>query len=415
MFETICGSGRKWAAGLWLAVLVGALAGCGGGSGDAVSSLAPQALAVEPTSSVALSETVSWTAPVAVSPAPTSYEIYRSTTEGTTFSPENHLASIPAVNGKATYSFVDDAGLSPVDTFWVVTAKSSSGETPSSEAKGRPAGVGKGGNQAYGNNLSAPLIFADGIGLAGATLSGSWTQQVAALDYATGLRPLSGILPSTVTTLPYLESNGAYVSDGVTYYRQGTASTWQAQWSNGAGVPQHVQAAWSDNLVSQSLTTKSSVRVEMVLSQALASPMTAYAMKSLYGTQTNEVQGTDGTTYASNSAFVFAANVRLTVQKLDAAGTPVFTAIDQTLWQGDGPGYLMPEVTVAGNFTYGMVWQLKNQTMPAGVDKAGTWRLTFTLMPQSPLGTANNTFIDGAGNGVLDSSTQAHIDIQVSA
>ncbi|OIQ92472.1 hypothetical protein GALL_256180 [mine drainage metagenome] len=75
----------------------------------------------------------------------------------------------------------------------------------------------------------------------------------------------------------------------------------------------------------------------------------------------------------------------------------------------------MPEVTGAGNFTYGMVWQLKNQTMPAGVDKAGTWRLTFTLMPQSPLGTANNTFIDGAGNGVLDSPTQAHIDIQVSA
>jgi hypothetical protein len=41
--------------------------------------------------------------------------------------------------------------------------------------------------------------------------------------------------------------------------------------------------------------------------------------------------------------------------------------------------------------------------------------LTFSLMPQSPPGRANNTFIDGAGNSVLDSSTQAHIDIQVSA
>jgi len=76
---------------------------------------------------------------------------------------------------------------------------------------------------------TAPLIFADGVGLAGATISGSWTQQVAALDYATGLCPLSGMLPSTVTTLPFLESIGTYVSDGVTYYRQGTASSCQAQ------------------------------------------------------------------------------------------------------------------------------------------------------------------------------------------
>jgi hypothetical protein len=142
--------------------------------------------------------------------------------------------------------------------------------------------------------------------------------------------------------------------------------------------------------------------------------MKSYTMKSLYGARENEIQGTDGTTYDNLTAFVFAANAHLKVEKLDAGGIPIVPALyDQTLWMGDGPGFLAGEVNVSGNYTYGFVWNLKNQVMPVGVPKTGTWRLTFSLDPTSPKSTSNNTFIDTATNGVFDSTTQVHIDIVV--
>lgn len=247
----------------------------------------------------------------------------------------------------------------------------------------------------------------------------SWTSDVSAIDFNTGLRPLSTeILP--VVVLPYFDPASAFLLNNVTYYRQQTASTWQGQWVNGAGTPQDVTASWGDNLVSQSLTVNSVIRIEMVLSEALTTPMTSYTMQSLYGTQENEVQGTDGTTYDNYTAFVFATNAHLAIQKLDASGNPDGNPLyDQTLWEGDGPGYLAGEVSVSGNFTYGFVWNVKNVTDTdlnnAGITtgKAGTWRIIFSLDGTSPVGTSNNTHITSATNGVLDSETKVHIDIHL--
>jgi len=402
------------------------MTGCGGGSSSTPAVEAPGIptnFTVVRTPETTLSATLEWSLPLSGGDA-TSFEIYRSTTAGTTYNAANHLLSIPVVAGKTTYTFIDDVGLIPrVDHYWVVAAKNAGGQTPTAEVAYIPIGSGGGGDTAFGNNFSAALIFADGYGISGLQLdpAKTWTTDVSAIDFNTGLRPLSTeVLP--VVVLPYLDPASAYILNNVTYYRQKTASTWQGQWVDGSSANQHVNAAWGDNLISQALTVNSVIRIETVLTEALTSPMTSYTMVSLYGTRENEVAGTDGTTYENSTAFVFAANAHLTVQKLDgpggaADGTPLF---DQPLWTGDGPGFLAGEVNVLGNFTYGFVWNLKNYTdagllasngITTGV--AGTWRLTFSLDATSPVGTSNNTFIDTVSNGVRDSATQVHIDINV--
>ena len=394
------------------------VSGCGGGGDTTLfSSLdlpgIPTAFTVVRTQGETLSATLSWSPP-ANGAAPTSYVIYRSTTAGTAFSPTNQVTSIPAVTGQNSYTFIDNAELTSVPTYWVVSAKNATGETPTAEVSTTPIGPSNTtGDTGFGNNLSSPLIFADGYGTTELPITGTWTADVATVDYNTGLRPLTGILPTTVTTLPYLDSADIYSLGGVSYYEQGTASTWQAQWENGAAAQQDVVATWGDNLTSQNLTSTSVIRVEIALSKTLTTPMKAYTMQSLYGTQLNEVQGTNGTTYDSTTAYVFATNAHLKIEKLDSSGTSVYVLYDQTLWQGDGPGFLAGEVTVSGAFTYGFVWNMKNVTLPSTVTKDGTWRITFSLDPTSPVGTRNNTAITSATNGVLDSSTQAHIDISV--
>jgi len=417
----------RWRAFASTAVMMAmtiVVGGCGG-DGDGITVLAPGEptnLKVERTPETTLSATVTWSAP-ASGGDPASYEIYRSTTAGSVFQAVNHLISIPAVAGQVTpYAFIDNAGLTPVDTYWVVSAKNDGGETPTPEVLYKPIGSpsGGGGDEGYGNNFSAALVFADDVGIGGATITGSWTSDLATIDVNTGLRPVveqvTTLLAATpaVTTLPYLDPATTFLSGGVTYYKQQTGSTWQGQWVKGKTEAQHVTAKWGDNLISQRFTSNSVIRIEMVLSKALAAPMTSYTMKSLYGAQRNEIYGTDGTTYDNLSAFVFAANARLKIQKMDGATNPVL--YDQALWEGDGPNFLAGEVNVAGNFTYGFVWMLNQQVLPPAIPtKTGTWRITFSLAPNAPapVGTPNNTFIDTATNGVLDSDTEVHIDIEV--
>lgn len=408
--------------------MASAITGCGDGN-DGVSVVAPEAptgLTVERTPETTLSATVTWSA-AAAGGVPDSFEIYRSTTAGTAFLPANHLISIPAVVGQATpYTFIDNAGLTPVDTYWVVSAKNAGGETPTAEVLYKPIGSpsGGGGDEGYGNNFAAALVFADDIGITGLPITGAWTNDLNSIevttDVTTGLRPVAGqitaLLNATVpvTTLPYLDPATTFVLGGVTYYKQQTPSTWQGQWERGASSLQEVTAKWGDNLISQRFTANSVIRVEMVLSKALTTAMTSYTMKSLYGVNENEIQGTDGTTYDNLIAFVFASNAHLKIEKLDAGGIPIVPAFyDQTLWMGDGPGFLAGEVNVAGNFTYGFVWNMKTQVMPVGVPKTGTWRITFSLDGTSPKGTSNNTSITTATNGVLVSPTEVYIDIVV--
>lgn len=408
------------------AVIVFGVTGCGGHSSGVATVAAPgvpTAFTVERTPEATLSATLTWSSPT-TGGEPANFEIYRSTTAGTAFLPDNHLISIPAVSGQTTpYTFIDNAGLTPVDTYWVVSAKNAGGETPTAEVLYTPIGSpsGGGGDEGYGNNFAAALIFADDVGITGAAISGTWTSDLTAIDVNTGFRPVAEqvttLLAATpaVTTLPYLDPATTFLLGGVTYYKQQTASTWQGQWEKGAGTLQEVTAKWGDNLISQKLTANSVVRIEMVLSKALTTPMKSYTMKSLYGSKRNEIFGADGTTYDNLTAFVFASNARLKIQKMDG-GVPVGGPLyDQRLWMGDGPGYLAGEVNVAGNFTYGFVWMLNQLVLPPDIpSKTGTWRITFSLDAQNPVNqAANNTSIIAAANGVRVSATEVYIDIVI--
>ena len=149
--------------------------------------------------------------------------------------------------------------------------------------------------------------------------------------------------------------------------------------------------------------------------------MTSYNMVSLYGSEYNEIYGTDKTEYNNTIAHVFATNAHLTIQKV--APTQEAPLYDQTLLSGcGGPGCFASEINVAGNHTYGFVWDLVNDN--PGYDKIGTWRITFSLDGTSiPTGTSNHTFIDAVAPTVAESQggtlpvwvspSEVYIDINI--
>ena len=359
-------------------VLFGIMAsGCGGGGGG-VGVEAPGVptnfVVVASAAGGDLSATLAWEPPTTGGET-TSYEIYRSTTADNIFDPANHLISLPAT----TYEFIDNAGLERgVTTYWIVAAKNAGGETPTLPGEYTPPGGGAGEVDKYGNNFAAAMIFADGIGISNLDIIGEWTENnLSLIDTNTSLRP-SDLEMLTLPEFPYFDENTAFVKDGVTYYKQKTVSTWQGEWIDGSTSPEHnVTAKWGDNLISQTLNIESIVRVEMVLTKALDTNMTAYNMVSLYGEKDVEIYGTDGTTYDTNTSFVFTAFASLKIEQIDENNITIAGVEDQALFDAtipDGPGKFAAEINVAGNLTYGYVWDLKQNPVPAG-----TYRITFTL------------------------------------
>lgn len=404
------------------------LSGCGGSSSTpapvtVAAPAAPTALTVTGGENVA---TLQWSPPAASATAgpPDSFEIYRSTSASTTMTlvdAANFVVSIPAVTTQTTPYSYTDIGLPGANTtyYYVVTAKNAGGETPSTVESDSVTGPPVA--QTYGNNFSAALIFADDIGITNLVLdpTKSWTiTDLTAIDYNTGLRPLAAevtamqALTVPQTTLPYLPVP-SHIDP--LYYEQKSINTWQGEWAKGSAAPQEVNAKWGDNLVSASLSAGSKTRIEMVLTKDVsATPMTVYPMKLLSGSGTSELQGTTGTATTTTTAFVFATNARLTLQKLDASGVPGTPIIDQALFDStvpDGLNKLSGEIPVSGNFTYGFVWDPASSGSTAGI-----YRVTFKLDPTSTNGTgnpANNTFIKTATNGVRVSDTEVYIDIDV--
>jgi len=338
-------------------VLFGMMAnGCGGGGGGGGTTVeapgAPINFVVAASAAGGdLSATLSWSAPTTGGPVET-YELYKYTSSTST--ELNHLISLSA----DTFQFIDNAGLERgVTTYWLLSAKNAGGETFTMPVQYTPPGGGVGEIDTYGNNFAAAVIFADGYGILGELIDGSWTKEtldpVADIDPKTGMRPTAlelDALELAERGFPYFDENTTFLKNDTIYYKQKTISTWQGEW-NSTSYPdtQHVTAKWGDNLFSQVFNTASIIRIEMVLSKELDTNMTAYNMVSLYGTKDSEIYGTDGTEYNATTAFVFATNARLTIQELngDVPGA-VVQDINQTLLDSsipDGPGKFGAEVT----------------------------------------------------------------------
>src|SRR5690606_28114664 len=118
--------------------------------------------------------------------------------------------------------YIDIVPSGQVPYYYVVTAVDAGVEgLPSAEVSATPKGSpGGGGSAVYGNNLSVPLLFADGIGVTGLVITG--TDHT---DPNTGLRPT---VTDVTDPFPYLNPADIVTLNGVDYYEQQTSSTWQA-------------------------------------------------------------------------------------------------------------------------------------------------------------------------------------------
>jgi len=349
---------------------------------------APQGVSAIATPETTKSVTLAWSPPTSPDPV-VSYTVYRSTTPGIVPSVEK------TVKLNAVSPYIDLVPAGQTTYYYVVTASTAGGEGPpsaevSATPKGPPTGGGS-GETGFGNNLSVPLVFADGVGVLGGVITGTDYK-----DLATGLRPTA-----TDITDPFPYFNPADISslNGVDYYEQQSSSTWQATWVNNANAgAQKVEVDWGDNLTSASLSSSQVIRVETVLRQYKGLPdanttswpvtesMLGYPMQLLYGTGEAEMQGTTGTAADATERRVFAATARLKIEKLDGAGNVLPSGacgFDGSIADGlalpDGSQELKysSEINVGGSLTYGFNWRLNKCTGVA--DKTGIWRLTFSL------------------------------------
>jgi len=314
-----------------------------------------------------------------------------------------------------TAPFIDATVTTATTYYYVVTAfvpaipdveSVPSGEVSATVGRAGGEGGGEEPTGSFGNNLAVPLVFADSYGLTGALITGSWPgigpfATVPAFDFNTGLRPLS---TETLTAFPYFDASTAVAISGVTYYPQGTASVWQAEWRNNAsGDTLEVIVDWGDALLSRSYTENSVIRIETILKQdatiaGVTDTMTAYTMKLLSGQQTTELQGTDKSTYSSATRNVFAINARLKIEKLAADGITVEAILyNKAVYQGfgstsegEGGGKTNDspygaELNQAGLIVYGKNFFM---TQVTGVgQKTGLYRVTFSLDPEATVGT----------------------------
>ena len=246
-------------------------------------------------------------------------------------------------------------------------------------------GGGQGGGEAVevvGNNLSFPVIWADGV-----------------------TKALRG------TSEPLLAGDSFIKHDTSWYIQADPLNTWQAE-NIIPALNQPVKVSfvdWGDNLEAKSWSFGSQVRVETVLYKLFeGSPMKAYRMMIYDETISglDEIWGTSGTTYMSHVSTIYSGTARLVIQKLtkdrDSEDLSLQWDATNSRWTGDandpivssgvwnnisGPAAYSAEINVQGKLIYGYNWVTKRDG-----DGAGDYRITFVLEPSVPGLTCNTLF-----------------------
>ncbi len=299
------------------------------------------------------------------------------------------------IAGKVTWAS-SDPGVATVSSSGMVTGVADGTATIAASSGGKTgsativvSGPLPAPETAFGNNLSVPVVFSEGLGLTGlpVTVDGSPSY------LNTALRPTAEE-NVVVATLPFFYIGNA--PDQGIYYLQKTANTWQAEWRDGTATGlQHAEAAWGDNLTHHTWNTGAPIRVEVSLNDLTINTLTGYNMTVLSGSGRTEVQGTDGTTSAMTPT-VFSVVPRLVVQKLSGEnGDPVQTLVDKRVVDGlgaeEGPGLFGAEVNVGGRILYGYNLRVGSFTMNEGVTTEGWWRIAFVLDDGATASGANVT------------------------
>lgn len=298
---------------------------------------------------------------------------------------------------------------------------------------------GGGHEESYGNNLSYPVIWSEGVAkvLRGEPgmeplLDGAWW-------YWWGLSGTDpNVVPLSCAPDPddpafcddeMAGTTGVAPGDGVSpvskaYLQQDPSNVWQAESADWSASPVAVSwLDWGDNLESVDWYTRSQVRTEVVLIQDLSIPMMGYEMLHTSGWGITEMHGlaeVDGAvaSYPGTQATVYSPCARLVIQRLlvdrdDPAlesltwdvptgqwigeglvNAPIFNKV---VWEaGDGPGYYSAEINVKGKVIFGYTWNVRKLN-----DGAGDYRITFNLDEGCPAG-LNTFFTDEFGNPVTE-------------
>ena len=224
------------------------------------------------------------------------------------------------------------------------------------------------------NNLSFPAIAVDGFGIT----------PLAAPSFTV---PYAGDYPGlTADEIAYLEANGPW------YAQKTTGNAWQAGNTSAASVDV-TYIDWSDNMESVSPKIRSPFRIEIVLFKSVDTPMTAYTMGVLeYPSSSNELQGTNTTTYDSSYATVISGQPKLVIQYLGDE-VPDTLTWDGTKWTEAGTPIQVgfaPELNVGGKYIFGAS---QGGWKPASL---GYYRITFYVPAGSGVNLALGTIANAA-------------------
>ncbi|MEZ4416514.1 MAG: Ig-like domain-containing protein [Gemmatimonadota bacterium] len=368
----------------WLDVYVSASSGGGGGGGGQHGP--PAKVNVTPASgSVHVGESLALTVEV-LDPngIPLTEPVYWSSSDPGIAEVDNS----GNVTGKATGSVV-------------ITAMSGGIKGTASISVTQPGGGGPGGpggeppEEGYGNNLSWPVIFAEGLGITGLPVGSD-----------PGVRPTAAEGITVPSNAAFFWSGNVpdFEVGGVQYYQQKSANTWRAQWADGSAAGlQSAEVDWGDNLTHHTWNTHSIIRIEHTLVAWQSAAAAGFNMAYLSGTGPSELQGTDGS-MGSFVPTIYSVAPRLKIEKLDNTTLqPLFTAYEGTIADGlgqDGPGYYNAEVNVAGKIIYGYNFFLRDVTLPPNEHRYGWWRITFSIDDFAMVGgasVAHNVSLDACG------------------
>jgi hypothetical protein len=229
-------------------------------------------------------------------------------------------------------------------------------------AKGGPP---SGGETAL-NNLSFPVVAADQFAVTPypATIPNPWLNTIYDGD-------------------PALDGTQAVYLDGLPCYAQKVVDNkWHAASISAASVGVY-GVDWGDNVESVSPVVRRPYRLEIVLYDRLDTPLDAFRMTVLANPSSpDEIQGTNGQTFASDFATIVSTLPRLVVQDISAcldADLPLEWDATTSQWVcGDAVpattdvGFA-PELNVAGKYIFGASVGGWKPT------KAGTYRVTFYI------------------------------------
>lgn len=237
----------------------------------------------------------------------------------------------------------------------------------------------------YGNNMSWPVVFAEGVGMTGA-----WIES----DPGVRPRPEEGL---TVESVPFFEATNVpdFLVGDKEYFKQQTSNAWCAKHLDGDQMPMVSTAVeWGKALTHERFNVRSTIPIVTTLYWNTAEKLPGYEMirvgRGMYATS-GELESVTPT--------VFTAVAKLKIEKLSDTHDPVALVYEGRVGDAMEPDLdeFHAEVNMVGKLGYRFDAHLRNADLPENVSRIGWWRITFELMEDAnldALSVRRNTSID---------------------